>query len=254
MTPTIKSLGVEVELAVYMKNTPVVCSFVPFTKTQPLEFKKHLFSKDASMLELAVAPATEPGEFDTLMVEAMDKAMTLIPEGAELRAVPCVEYTDEELAKDAYASEMGCSPSQTIYDTVPTPEAYPDNKRYGGTHINLAMHNEGDVQEMVLKLDYALGLNSVVYHEDGMHEEMKDRRRVYGRAGEFRIKPFGFEYRTLPNCANLSGLILWRDINNAMKLNTDDLIPMADDIKTAINNSDRYMAEGLLGRGLLNGI
>jgi len=254
MTPTIKSLGVEVELAVFMKDVPVVCSFVPFTKEEPLEFKKHLFSKDASMLELAVAPATEPGEFDNLMNEAMVKALTLIPDGAELRAIPCVEYTADELAKDAYASEMGCAPSQTIYDTTPVPDAYPDNKRYGGTHINLAMNDEGDVQEMVLKLDYALGLTSVVYHEDGMHDEMKDRRRVYGRAGEFRVKPFGFEYRTLPNCANLSGAALWRDINNAMKLNTNDLLPMVDDIKTAINTSDRYMAEGLLGRGLLNGL
>jgi len=249
-SPTINSMGMEIELPVFMGNTAKVCSFISYTKANPLSHNGHLFSKDASMVELAVAPATSASEFDSLFIDALNTAKKLLPKGAEFRSIPCVEYTDAELKTDPYASVLGCAPSETIYDTTPTPDEYPDNKRYGGIHINLAMDNPDTfVEDMVIKLDYALGLYSVIHWEEGYRTELRDRRRVYGRAGEFRQKDFGFEYRTLPNCARVSGLMLWRRITNAMRMDSDLLYQHAATIQEAINNSDRGMAEALLGEG-----
>ena len=255
--PTIKSLGVEVELAVFQNELPITCGFFKYKKNKPLEIDGHLFTRDASFLELAVAPATEPGQFDTLMCDALAKAGEFLPKGAEFRAYPCVEYTDAELAKDPYASELGCAPSQTIYevDATPMPSEYPTNHRYGGTHINLAMDNPTDmVDHMILKLDYALGLYSVINWEHGDRDGMRRRRHTYGQAGEYRIKPFGFEYRTLPNNAILSGPWLWRTITAAMQIPTDILLEHASDIASAINDSDPDEAQRLLDLGLLNGL
>ena len=250
MNAIIKSIGVEVELAAYQKRKPVTCWFLPYTKAEPLKYRGHLLHKDASMFELAVAPATEPSQLDVNMAEALGHAMTMVPEGTELKAIPAVEYTATALEADPYASELGCGASENIYGPAPMPEAYEDNYRYGGTHVNIGFDGDPDPITTILKLDYALGLHSVAHFEQGYHEEMKLRRRYYGRAGEYRVKPFGLEYRTLPNCAVMSGLWLWRRVEQAMTIDTQRVVALADDIQRAINTSDRSLAEGLIGEDL----
>lgn len=243
----LSSLGIEIELPVYRSSIPRVLSFFKYTKAKPMKYHGHLFSKDASMLELAIAPASSPEEFDRLYQQAYDKAMSLLPDGMELRHVPTVEYTDAELEADPYASVLGCAPSHTIYGTTPTPDVYPDNKRYGGVHLNIEVDKyDAPVEDMVLALDYTVGLHSVLNWECDYHAELRDRRRVYGRAGEYRVKSFGFEYRPLPNCIQTSGAELWSLVNQALCLDATTLYPVAHTVQEAINNSDADLARTIL--------
>lgn len=244
----IKSLGIEIEMAVYQKSEPITCWFMPYTKDDPCSINGHLLHKDASMFELAIAPASEPSELDSNVFDAFKYADTMLPDGAVMRPVPAVEYTDEALSLDPYASILGCGASQNIYGTPSIGDKYEDNYRYGGIHVNLEFHDKGTCPiETAFRLDYMLGLNSVINWEDGYRDEMQRRRKYYGRAGEYRVKPFGMEYRTLPNCAVVSGMALWRNIETALSLPIDKLIKRGDDIQEAINTSDRYMAEGIIG-------
>ena len=173
----IKSVGVEVELAVYRKQEPITCYFLKYTKDKPLEINGHLLHKDASMFELAVAPAFEPSALDSNMVDALKHANKMLPEGVMMKPTPAVRYTDEALAADPYASVLGCGASQNIYEPPAMPDEYEDNYRYGGTHVNIGFFNDVDPVTTTLKLDYALGLHSVVYWEDGWTEEMQRRRK-----------------------------------------------------------------------------
>jgi len=243
----IKQLGIEIELAVYQKEEPTTCWFLPYTKENPFEVDGHLLHKDASMFELAIAPADEPSKVDANMFDAFNHAVAMLPDGAEMKPVPAVRYSDEALARDPYASVLGCGASQNIYGAPPIANAYGDNYRYGGIHVNLELDGEFDPVQTIFKLDCVLGLNSVAVWEEGYREEMQRRRQYYGRAGEYRVKPFGIEYRTLPNCGIISGMMLWRNIEKALNMDAERWMNLAPRVEEAINTSDRAMAEGLMG-------
>jgi hypothetical protein len=50
--------------------------------------------------------------------------------------------------------------------------------------------------KLIRLMDIFVGMASVPFDQDPLQVE---RRKHYGRAGEFRIKPYGIEYRTLSN-------------------------------------------------------
>ena len=247
----IKSLGMEIELAVYHKGEPTVCYFLTHTKRNPLNIKGHLVHKDASMLEIAMPPAKSGAELDQIQFDAIKHARSVLPRDVVLDANPAVHYSTEELDRDPYASVLGCGASQNIYGNKPMPDAYTDNYRYGGMHVNIGMEKDSVIED-VLRLDYALGLQSVINWEQGFRDSVIRRRKTYGRAGEYRTKPFGIEYRTLPNCAQMSGMWLWRTVEAALNIPDAPLLHMSEHIEAAINECDRGAAEELLGEGLLN--
>ena len=243
-----QSIGIEVELAVFKLRRPVVCDFLPYTKEAPLEQGGTLYHKDASMFEIAMRPCTDGRGLDDAYVEAIEQAMSMLPEGMAFDLVPAVEYSDEELANDPYASVLGCGASENLYaGYVNMPEAYPDNVRYAGMHINI--QGEGRLSpHRVAALDATLGLKSVRDWEQDYRAAIQRRRTVYGRAGEFRRKPFGIEYRTLPASAwgQTSGEEVFSLVNQAFTLRTQDLRPLAGDIQQAIDTCDAGMADTLL--------
>lgn len=246
-----KQIGVEIELAVFRGRLPIVCDFLPYQKNDPLDISGSLFHKDASMLEIAMAPVSTPSEFNTLAAEVMGQARGLIPAGTYLLPRPRVEYTEAELAKDEYASVLGCHASDNLYSgQVRMPEEYPDTSRYGGVHLNLDdswLEGGWGVLD-VLKLDAGVGLHAVMNHEQAYAEDIRTRRKFYGRAGEHRFKPFGIEYRTLSAASwpHLTGNVLFDMVDNALALDIEVLKPVAKDIEAAINQCDLKAATELV--------
>lgn len=243
-------IGIEVELAVFKQAKPVVCDFLPYTKELPLEVARNLYHKDASFLEMAMRPCSSGEELDDVYQEALAQARTLLPDGVGVAAVPCIEYSDEELSKDPYASVMGCSPSDNIYpDTVTIPDQYPDNRRYAGTHVNISTGNPIDPYQ-VLALDAVLGLKSVRDYEQPYRDDIVSRRKVYGRAGEHRVPVFGIEYRTLPSStfAKMGGVELFRLVSLALSIPYESLTEWYQDIGKAINTCDAKLAAKLIRR------
>ena len=87
-------------------------------------------------------------------------------------------------------------------------------------------------------MDFFLGLPSVLYDAD------TERRKLYGKAGAMRYKPYGVEYRTLSNA--------WLKNKNRMKqvatnaiigvnefFNGNIIADKVGDIQEIINTSDK---------------
>ena len=88
-----------------------------------------------------------------------------------------------------------CMPDYNVYTEKKNkkPNAKNQNLRSAGFHIHIG-YDHPTVPEslrMIKLLDVFLGVPSVIIDPD------KDRRKLYGRAGAFRLTKYGFEYRTL---------------------------------------------------------
>ena len=160
--------------------------------------------------------ATEPRTCLAFATDATQTGLRLAARaaekvGGELSLVDVVhipnlrDYRPQQIA-------LGCSPSENAYDTrAELPEdPYELPFRTIGCHIHFgrreatseALYPEA-VQPIVQALDFVVGpvMTSLLA---GLEDPL--RRTVYGRAGEFRYKPYGFEYR-VPSAA-----IMWHPV------------------------------------------
>lgn len=242
----IKTLGIEVEFGVIKGGEPVTCGFLPYTKDQPFDLDGTLYHKDASMFEVAMAPIETPQELTALYQRTKDLAMQMLPGGMHLVTIPSLEYSDEQLAADPYASVLGCSKTHNIHPTGHLPEEYEDNTRYGGLHLNIGTGEKMTVWN-VMGLDFGVALYSVINWEQPFKQEIIKRRQFYGKAGEHRFKDFGLEYRTLPNfiLEVTTAEEIFERVNQALSLQESDLKPhidILDDMALAINTCDADLA------------
>ena len=118
-----------------------------------------------------------------------------------------VEVDKEELQSlSDKAKILGCAPSNNLYDKNASISVDPTiyRKRSAGGHIHIGLksaiynlsHLMDHREELVPLLDTLVGLPSVLIDRD---PEAVERRKVYGRAGEYRLPDHGLEYRTLSN-------------------------------------------------------
>ena len=92
-----------------------------------------------------------------------------------------------------------------------------------------------------------LGVPSVLMDEGEM------RKQLYGKAGCFRPKPYGVEYRTLSNFWIFKKKHIewvWRNTARALKAvetyNQKDMMMLGNEIRTAINKNDKALAQDLV--------
>ena len=90
------------------------------------------------------------------------------------------------------AVELGCEPDFCIYEEEPNSKPNPFQAlRTAGGHIHIS--TEQDITQVVKACDALLGVPSVLLDDD------TQRRTMYGKAGCYRKKPYGVEYRSLSN-------------------------------------------------------
>lgn len=103
------------------------------------------------------------------------------------------------------AKHFGCTPSYNVYKDMPV--GITDSSQYpfrpAGGHIHLGHIDNpkaksvlNDPNTIVPLLDIIVGNTCVLLDR---HEGNVERRKNYGRAGEFRTPKHGLEYRTLSN-------------------------------------------------------
>jgi len=145
----------------------------------------------------------------------LDKALE--KEEVSFTAKSCFEVDKEELAKATERARMfGCDPSITGQDDIKcsvtvdprTVDGAKHMKRYAGGHLHIGKHagdygTAGDIsnlkkycKEMSKLSDLFVGIPSVMLDRE---KSSKERRKMYGRAGEYRLPPHGFEYRVPSN-------------------------------------------------------
>ena len=118
---------------------------------------------------------------------------------------PVIEVSKEELASLSDESRvLGCQPSLNYYGLkMPNVDPIKYRKRSAGGHVHFGLgapiyKTDGtDYRSRLVPInDLLLGTISCLIDLD---PDQKERRKLYGMAGEYRLPIYGLEYRTLSN-------------------------------------------------------
>ncbi len=162
---------------------------------------------DGVQAEFNVLPNTCRQSFSTNLAICFRKTAEQI-HGKDIVAsfAQTVEVDKEEmqsLSRDA--QQFGCAPSKNAYGRteVTVKDASKYLSRSAGGHVHIGHAGDGTVERTLKNtditvpiLDIIVGNTCVLLDRDKGNVE---RRKNYGRAGEYRVPKHGLEYRTLSN-------------------------------------------------------
>lgn len=221
---------------------------IPGNKKNPFAVKNGAVQVDGMALEFNITPSCNEEEFYVNISSVMDTLRLMVPE-YEMVAVPVADFDEQVIkAQPAAALELGCDPDFNGWTAGENIKPNADVLfRTASGHVHIGWTNEQNIKEdehfnlcaaMARQLDFFLGLPSLVYDADTR------RRSMYGKAGCYRPKSYGVEYRVLSNkwLANKS-LIQWVFQNAVTGVKEffekdNQLCNKYGDIQEIINSSD----------------
>lgn len=222
------------------------------TKEEPFPVKDGAVQVDGMALEFNINPADNSEEFIKNVDSVLAQLGAMVPE-YELHPMAVAEFGAELMAGTPQAAkEMGCDPDYNAWEDGRV-NVKPDGEvdfRTGAGHIHIGWTNDMPIDDpghveacklLVKQLDYYLGLPSVLL-DDGAK-----RRELYGKAGAYRVKPYGVEYRVLSNFWLKSpALMQWAYDNTILAFKR--LLEGEDDFNNGncvaiINRSDKNSAK-----------
>jgi len=178
------------------------------TKAEPFKIKHGAVQIDGTALEFNTdpVPLNDFNAFNNNVIQVM-KGMRDLTSGFNFKIQPTAIF-DEEYWKTVpdENKELGCNPDYNAYTGVhnPSPDGSAGSMRTGAGHLHIgwddtcsipADHPEHiEVCANITKMfDLYVGIGTLLFDDD------TQRRSLYGRAGAFRPKPYGFEYRVPSN-------------------------------------------------------
>lgn len=251
---TEKLIGCDLEFAVKDRESH---KFVPAgvldckgVKGSPEPYEYGGVEIDCCALEITPNPAHTEDQFVQNIV-AMTDLIKKKYDKHDFVCVPSCRFDEMILNIIPQAKEFGCSPDFNAWTMKrnPKPEP-PEGLRSFGGHIHLS----GATRTTVKALDLIVGMWSVIMDPD------RDRRKLYGRAGAYRPKKYGIEYRVLSNFwCDRAHLIreAYRYTRMASRLTPTEIYDNVnryggpDEIQDVINTSDVYRAR-LIHEGVKN--
>ena len=226
-------------------------NLIPGTKENPHKVDKGAVQVDGFALEFNIDPAANVQEFLLNHNTVMATLARMVP-GYELAPVPVADFTKEYIAaQPEEARILGCDPDYDAYTGLANikPQAdMPMRTASGHVHIgwgkDMEDHND-QARAAAVQMDFFLGLPSLFYDDD------QRRRSMYGKAGCYRLKPYGVEYRTLSNAWLLSQKrMAWvfNQVQEGMKqlMDGNDLLAKYGSVADIINNSDKNEAKRII--------
>lgn len=178
---------------------------IPGTKTEPHKVPFGAVQIDGTALEFNIDPAKTMDEF-VHNISAVKQTITNMVPGYNVVAEPVAYYDQDYFDWDipAVAKELGCDPDYNGWTRDINPRPEPGNMplRTAAGHIHIGFTEGEDIfakahfqkcAAIARQMDYYLGISSLVWDPDGT------RRQLYGKAGAFRPKSYGMEYRVLSN-------------------------------------------------------
>ena len=178
---------------------------IPGTKDNPHPVNCGAIQVDGTAVEFNINPAETEDEFVHNVHTVMGELRKIVPEKYQFVFRPAITYKASYFQKlPREAIELGCNPDYNAYtvDKNPIPNAAVQMRTASG-HVHIGWERdypEVDRDHIILcarlsrNLDVTLGLPSLEWDPDAT------RRQLYGKAGAYRPKPYGIEYRTL-SCA-----------------------------------------------------
>jgi hypothetical protein len=196
------TFGADPELFLKRRNNYIsAVGRVGGTKEEPkkIEIAGAAIQEDNVAVEFNIPPAKTKAEFSKSIFEVL-AYLTNLMEQQELSLALDASATFEasELESDQ-AKTFGCEPDYNAWLRIqnPPPELTAENwnLRSAGGHLHIGYANpDPEISMDLIRLcDIFIGCPSVLLDHDTR------RRQLYGKAGAFRFKDYGVEYRTLSN-------------------------------------------------------
>ena len=205
---------------------------------------------DNILAEFNIPPVTTKEEFIGAMVYMKDYIRKYIKAKNPDLDILCraSRTVDDDQLQSPEAKLFGCSVDYNAYteEPNPKPEGERTNLRSAGFHIHIG-YKDNNVEDSLLLIKYLdmyLGVPSVLKDTD------TKRRSLYGKAGCFRLTPYGLEYRVLSSRFLATKTLLtwvWNGITKAINA-FNDRGALADHelVQKAINESDTELAKTLV--------
>ncbi len=191
------SLGADPEVfAVKGRKFTSVIGRFPGTKEKPFDVPGiGKLQVDNVACEFNTIPAKDANSFSKAIALPLDLVNTLLREqGLKISDKAYAKFGEDQLNCEE-AMEAGCEVDYNAYEGGINPPAMLCNTQYrsaaGHVHVGLEV-DRSEVPELVKFLDFFVTIPS-------LGVENHKRRKLYGKAGCFRYKPYGLEYRTPSN-------------------------------------------------------
>lgn len=186
------------------KIIPAV-GLVPGNKDNPHPVDDGAVQVDGLALEFNIHPTDRAEVFKNRLASVRQQLEVMAD--VEISDDTTADFDPEDLHDVPFENlELGCDPDYNAwseeFNEPPSVEGR-ENFRTAGGHIHFGMgihientNDPGIYREfcpIVKMFDYHIGLPSLIWDKD------VKRRKLYGKAGAFRLKPYGLEYRSLSN-------------------------------------------------------
>lgn len=163
---------------------------------RPIDENGNAVQEDNVTVEFNTPPCKTPAEFKQHIKFNLDWIRTRAAEmGYEVAIKPSARFDDDQLQTEG-AQTFGCEPDFNAWTggkQNPRPRAQDGNLRSCGGHVHIALDHGEDILEVIKAMDLFVGCLMLEFDED------TGRRELYGKAGAFRKKSYGVEYRTASN-------------------------------------------------------
>lgn len=251
------TIGTDIELFIMDKSTKEIVSAEPYilgTKHNPYNFdpisKFYATSLDNVLGEFCIPPAKSKDEWISGINKSMNYINSILPENLCTVSIPSA-VLDLKYLQTENALLFGCESDLNVWlrKQNDKPEAENNQLRSAGFHVHVGYEEPsiGVSEECVKAMDLFLSVPSLLI------EPENERRKLYGKAGAFRLKEYGFEHRVLSGYFskddNLKGWV-YNNTTKALefvnKERIDEIEAVADIIQTAINSNDKVLAGNLI--------
>lgn len=225
------------------------------TKEKPEPVADGAVQVDGLALEINIKPATTCLAFVSHVLSVLHDLDLMIPEH-KIVFTSTAQFDPKYLKSlPIEALMLGCDPDYNAWtqERNPPPNAEVSFRTAAG-HVHIGWTDNKDTQDeghlsiccrVVQQLDFFLGLPSVLFDPD------TQRRELYGKAGAYRSKPYGVEYRVLSNhwlqSQDLMRWVYTETVNAVHKLRAGYcLADKYGDIQEIINTSDKNKAREII--------
>lgn len=197
-------VGCDPELFLRNTESKFISSIKKFggSKTRPAPIGENCYvQEDNVALEFNIPPAKTVEAFVS-SIEYSLKELSVRAEKLQLSlAIVPAAHFDKDQLRDPKAKVFGCDPDFNAWTKTKNdpPHCSDASLRSAGGHIHVGCVrwlNDNPIlkaHDVARAMDVFLGIPSLLLDTD------RTRRQLYGKAGAFRPKPYGMEYRTLSN-------------------------------------------------------
>lgn len=255
---TLASLGADPEVFLLDQSKGFISSEIvgiPGDKNNPVTLAEGFsILKDNVMLEFNIPASFSKEQY----IKNMDDAFNIIKQNINPDlsfSTDCSANFPIEQLMTEHAQTFGCEPDFNAWTLGVNnfPNVSDMTLRTAGGHIHVGYEEPDEYRSIITLrlLDLYLGVPSVLLDND------TERRKMYGKAGCYRFKHYGFEYRVLSNFWIFKPELIswvWEGVENAfliMNSMEDEELEkyiksFKKDVIKCINTTDKKLAESLI--------